>query len=54
MTKVDYEKVGALIGIEVHQQLDTETKLFCNCPTQIREDDPISPFSVVYDLLKVN
>ncbi len=40
MTKVDYEKVGALIGIEVHQQLDTKTKLFCNCPTQIREDEP--------------
>lgn len=40
MTKIDYEKVGALIGIEVHQQLDTMTKLFCNCPTEIREDEP--------------
>ena len=40
MTKIDYEKVGALIGIEVHQQLDTKTKLFCSCPTEIREDDP--------------
>jgi glutamyl-tRNA(Gln) amidotransferase subunit E len=40
MTKIDYEKVGALIGIEVHQQLDTRTKLFCSCPTEIREDDP--------------
>ncbi len=40
MTKIDYAKVGALIGIEVHQQLDTKTKLFCNCPTEIREDDP--------------
>ncbi|MFX1403639.1 MAG: Glu-tRNA(Gln) amidotransferase subunit GatE [Promethearchaeota archaeon] len=40
MTKINYEKVGALIGIEVHQQLDTRTKLFCSCPTEIREDNP--------------
>lgn len=40
MTKIDYAKVEALIGIEVHQQLDTQTKLFCSCPTNIREDDP--------------
>jgi glutamyl-tRNA(Gln) amidotransferase subunit E len=40
MTQIDYEKAGALIGIEVHQQLNTKTKLFCNCPTEIREDDP--------------
>ena len=44
MTKIDYEKVGALVGIEVHQQLDTRTKLFCNCPTEIREDKPDSTF----------
>lgn len=37
---IDYEKVGALVGIEVHQQLDTRAKLFCNCPTVNREDAP--------------
>lgn len=37
---IDYEKVGALVGIEVHQQLDTRAKLFCNCPTASREDPP--------------
>ena len=44
MTKIDYEKVGALIGIEVHQQLNTKTKLFCSCPTEIREDEPLFTF----------
>jgi glutamyl-tRNA(Gln) amidotransferase subunit E len=37
---IDYEKIGTLVGIEVHQQLDTRNKLFCNCPTVPREDPP--------------
>jgi glutamyl-tRNA(Gln) amidotransferase subunit E len=40
MTKIDYEKVGLLVGIEIHQQLDTKTKLFCGCPTITREEPP--------------
>lgn len=40
MTKIDYEKVGLLVGLEIHQQLDTRSKLFCNCPTISREDNP--------------
>ncbi|MEM4706503.1 MAG: Glu-tRNA(Gln) amidotransferase subunit GatE, partial [Candidatus Methanomethylicaceae archaeon] len=28
------------VGIEIHQQLDTKNKLFCNCPTILREDEP--------------
>ena len=35
---VDYIKLGLRVGLEVHQQLDTRHKLFCNCPT-ILEDD---------------
>lgn len=29
----EYEDLGFRCGIEIHQQLDTATKLFCNCPT---------------------
>lgn len=28
-----------MAGLEIHQQLDTETKLFCNCPTELRDVD---------------
>jgi glutamyl-tRNA(Gln) amidotransferase subunit E len=35
----DYEALGLVAGLEIHQQLDTETKLFCNCPTERREPD---------------
>lgn len=30
---MDYEELGFKCGIEIHQQLDTETKLFCKCST---------------------
>jgi len=35
----DYEGLGLVAGIEIHQQLNTSTKLFCRCPTTIREAD---------------
>ena len=28
---------GLVAGIEIHQQLDTKEKLFCHCPTTLRE-----------------
>ncbi|MFC6824874.1 Glu-tRNA(Gln) amidotransferase subunit GatE [Halopelagius fulvigenes] len=37
MSEYDYESLGLVAGLEIHQQLDTETKLFCECPTEIRE-----------------
>ncbi|MFC7177556.1 Glu-tRNA(Gln) amidotransferase subunit GatE [Halosegnis marinus] len=37
MTDYDYDEVGLVAGLEIHQQLDTATKLFCNCPTVRRE-----------------
>ncbi len=35
----DYQKLGFMCGIEIHQQLEGK-KLFCNCPTTIRDDKP--------------
>lgn len=32
MTTEDYQKVGFKSGLEIHQQLQTEKKLFCRCP----------------------
>lgn len=32
MTRADYETVGFKSGLEIHQQLLTEKKLFCRCP----------------------
>jgi glutamyl-tRNA(Gln) amidotransferase subunit E len=37
MTDYDYEDLGLVAGLEIHQQLDTATKLFCGCPTALRD-----------------
>ncbi len=36
---MDYQKVGFLSGLEIHQQLDTG-KLFCSCPGYLRTEEP--------------
>jgi len=39
MSSIDYPSLGFKCGIEIHQQLDT-AKLFCGCPSLIRDDAP--------------
>jgi len=34
---MDDEALGLTAGIEIHQQLDTRQKLFCRCPTPLRD-----------------
>jgi glutamyl-tRNA(Gln) amidotransferase subunit E len=38
MDRVDYEAIGLISGLEVHQQLYTERKLFCRCPAGVYTD----------------
>jgi glutamyl-tRNA(Gln) amidotransferase subunit E len=37
---IDYRAVGLKVGLEIHVQLNTGRKLFCNCPPVIRNDEP--------------
>jgi len=39
-----YAKLGLMVGLELHQQLDTQRKLFCHCPSIIRDEEPDSSF----------
>ncbi|MEM1757468.1 MAG: Glu-tRNA(Gln) amidotransferase GatDE subunit E, partial [Candidatus Bathyarchaeia archaeon] len=36
---VDYAKVGLKVGLEVHQQLNTATKLFCRCKPELSKKE---------------
>ena len=39
---MDYKKLGLRVGLEIHQQLDTKHKLFCNCPIKKSNEFPIT------------
>ncbi|TEU05123.1 Glu-tRNA(Gln) amidotransferase subunit GatE [Candidatus Bathyarchaeota archaeon] len=37
---INYSKIGLKAGLEIHQQLDTKTKLFCPCKPQLFKEEP--------------
>jgi glutamyl-tRNA(Gln) amidotransferase, subunit E len=39
---LNYEELGFKAGLEVHQQLNTGGKLFCRCPTILRDEKEVS------------
>jgi glutamyl-tRNA(Gln) amidotransferase subunit E len=39
-SQVDYAQIGLRVGLEVHQQLDTSTKLFCHCKPGLFKEEP--------------
>ena len=44
MTEFDINNIGLKVGLEIHQQLDTKKKLFCDC-TPIEEEEFSRKFS---------
>ncbi|MFP4229512.1 MAG: Glu-tRNA(Gln) amidotransferase subunit GatE [Candidatus Nanohaloarchaea archaeon] len=42
---MDYEELGFKCGIEIHQQLDTDRKLFCHCPVDLKDENADGSFS---------
>jgi glutamyl-tRNA(Gln) amidotransferase subunit E len=38
--EINYEKIGLKVGLEIHQQLETSTKLFCNCKPELFKGEP--------------
>ena len=38
-TQATYDRIGFMSGLEVHQQLKTKKKLFCNCPAGVFNDN---------------
>ena len=37
---MDYDELGLKMGLEIHQQLDTKTKLFCPCECELTDKKP--------------
>jgi len=44
MVEIDFEKIGLKVGLEIHQQLNTNKKLFCKC-RPVESDEYTEKFS---------
>jgi len=44
MAEIDFDKIGLKVGLEIHQQLNTNKKLFCKCKP-IESDEYTEKFS---------
>ncbi|MFW6110998.1 MAG: Glu-tRNA(Gln) amidotransferase subunit GatE [Thermoproteota archaeon] len=42
--ELDYQKIGLKVGLEIHQQLDIQSKLFCSCKSELSTEEPESTF----------
>jgi glutamyl-tRNA(Gln) amidotransferase subunit E len=38
--EIDYAKIGLKVGLEIHQQLNTASKLFCPCSPKLFKEEP--------------
>ena len=38
--RIEYNKIGLTVGLELHQQLNTKHKLFCNCSPDLCTEEP--------------
>ncbi|MEM0026309.1 MAG: Glu-tRNA(Gln) amidotransferase subunit GatE [Ignisphaera sp.] len=52
-TNINYREVGLKVGLEIHQQLNTHTKLFCNCPVKLIDDEKLSKAASFARFLRV-
>jgi len=37
---IDFAKIGLKVGLEIHQQLNVNSKLFCSCPPELFKEEP--------------
>jgi glutamyl-tRNA(Gln) amidotransferase subunit E len=38
--EIDYAKAGLKVGLEIHQQLNVQAKLFCSCKPELFKEEP--------------